>query len=394
MSDDRAELRPLAVHVVYRFDVGGLENGVVNLIDRMTGWRHAVVALSVVAPAFCARVRRSDVSFHALRQPAGHGYRSWRPLLRLLRELRPQVVHTRNLAALEMQPAAWWAGVPLRVHGEHGRDAEDPDGRSRKHQWIRRVYRPFVHHYIALSRDLQRYLVDTLGFDPAAVTQITNGVDSARFRPAATPQRPPGCPFTEPGLCLAGTVGRMQTVKAQPLLAQAFVAALAQQPALRATLRLVMVGDGPLKAECERTLDQAGLRELAWLPGERSDVPQLMQGLDLFVLPSLAEGISNTILEAMASGLPVVATAVGGNADLVEDGVSGRIVPAGDVPALAQALITFAGDEAARRAAGAAGRARVEAHFSLAAMVAAYERVYGLGVRGRERSAKRCPGTG
>lgn len=381
MTPPEADPRPLVVHVVYRFDVGGLENGVVNLIDRMTGWRHAVVALTEVAPAFCARVRRSDVSFHALRQPAGHGYRSWRPLLRLLRELRPQVVHTRNLAALEMQPAAWWAGVPLRVHGEHGRDAEDPDGRSRKHQWIRRVYRPFVHRYIALSRDLQRYLVDTLGFDPAAVTQITNGVDSARFRPALTPQRPPGCPFTEPGLCLAGTVGRMQTVKAQPLLAQAFVAALAQQPALRATLRLVMVGDGPLKAECEHILAQAGLRELAWLPGERNDVPQLMQGLDLFVLPSLAEGISNTILEAMASGLPVVATAVGGNADLVEDGVSGRIVPAGDVPALAQALITFAGDEAARRAAGAAGRARVEACFSLAAMVAAYERVYGLGVR-------------
>ncbi|MCZ2441613.1 MAG: glycosyltransferase, partial [Burkholderiales bacterium] len=117
MISDAQDSRPLVLHVVYRFDVGGLENGVVNLIDRMTDWRHAVVALTECAPAFCARVQRADVSFHSLHQQPGHGYRSWPALLRILRELRPQVVHTRNLAALEMQPAAWWAGVPLRVHG-------------------------------------------------------------------------------------------------------------------------------------------------------------------------------------------------------------------------------------------------------------------------------------
>lgn len=376
MNPRTADRRSLVVHVVYRFDVGGLENGVVNLIDRMTDWRHAVVALTECVPAFCARVQRADVSFHSLRQRPGHGYRSWRALVRLLRELRPQVLHTRNLAALEMQPAAWWAGVPLRVHGEHGRDAEDPDGRSRKHQWIRRAYRPFVHRYVALSRDLERYLVETVGFDRGAVTQITNGVDIDRFVPATAVQRAPGCPFTEPGLCLAGTVGRMQTVKAQPLLARAFAEALSQQPGLRTTLRLVLVGEGALKAECEQILFDAGVRDLAWLPGARSDVPAVMQGLDLFVLPSLAEGISNTILEAMASGLPVIATAVGGNADLVEDGVTGQIVPAGDVPALAQALCRFAQDEPARRTAGAAGRERVEARFSLPAMVQAYREVY------------------
>jgi len=385
MPRSTADPRPLVVHVVYRFDTGGLENGVVNLIDGMRDWRHAVVALTEAVPAFCARIRRSDVSCHSLHQPAGHGWRSWPALLRILRALRPQVVHTRNLAALEMQPVAWWAGVPLRVHGEHGRDAEDPHGRSRKHQWIRRAYRPFVHRYVALSKELERYLVETVGFSRHAVTQITNGVDVERFAPVAAPVRAPGCPFTEPGLCLAGTVGRMQTVKAQPLLAHAFVAALSQRPALRATLRLVLVGEGPLKAECERILADAGLRDLAWLPGERNDVPAVMQGLDLFVLPSLAEGISNTILEAMASGLPVVATAVGGNADLVDDGVTGQIVPAGDVPALADALARWAQDEDARRSASAAGRVRVVDQFSLPAMVSAYQRVYAGATHGARR---------
>ena len=180
------------VHIVYRFDVGGLENGVVNLINRMTDWRHAVVALTEAEPAFRARVQRDDVSFMSLHQPPGHGYKTYPALLRVLRQLQPHVVHTRNLAALEMQVAAWWAGVPLRVHGEHGRDAEDPDGRSRKHQWLRRLYRPFVHHYVALSRDLDAYLVDTLGFSRRAVTQIFNGVDIDRFAPTAPPTRPPG----------------------------------------------------------------------------------------------------------------------------------------------------------------------------------------------------------
>jgi sugar transferase (PEP-CTERM/EpsH1 system associated) len=368
--------RPLAVHVVHRFDTGGLENGVVNLINRMTDWRHAVIALTEAVPAFCARVQRSDVPFISLHQAAGHGYHSYPAFVAALRPLRPQVVHTRNLAALEMQAAAWWARVPVRIHGEHGRDSHDPHGEVRKYQWIRRAYRPFVQHHVALSRDLQTYLVDKVGVPARRVTQIYNGVDHLRFAPLAQRARIDGCPFDGPDLCLVGTVGRMQTVKAQPLLARAFVQAVADRPDLRARLRLVLVGDGPLRQDCEAVLQAAGLRDLAWLPGERSDVPAIMQGLDLFVLPSLAEGISNTILEAMACARPVIATAVGGNADLVADGHSGQIVPAGDVPALAAALQHWAMDAERCRVAGEAGRKAVEQRFSLTAMVSAYQGLY------------------
>ena len=119
----------------------------------------------------------------------------------------------------------------------------------------------------------------------------------------------------------------MQTVKDQTMLAQAFVQAMASAPQLKASLRLVMIGDGPLRGQAQAILDQAGLGDLAWLPGERSDVADIMRGLHAFALPSLAEGISNTILEAMASALPVIATAVGGNADLVQQPDTGSIVP-------------------------------------------------------------------
>lgn len=375
--------RPLVAHIVYRFDTGGLENGVVNLINRMTDWRHVVIALTECVPGFCQRVHNLDAQFVSLHKAPGHGVKLYPALVRELRRLQPQVVHTRNLAALEMQPAAWWAGVPWRVHGEHGRDTEDPHGTVKRFQWMRRGYGRFVHHWVALSRDLQGYLCNTVGVAPARVTQIFNGVDDQRFQAPATRQALPGCPFTDPGLCLVGTVGRMQTVKAQPLLVQAFVQALQQQPALQHTLRLVLVGDGPLRAECQALLQAAGVAHLAWLPGERSDIPQVMRGLDLFVLPSLAEGISNTILEAMASGLPVVATAVGGNADLVANGHSGQIVPAGDPSALAAALARWGADARLRQQAGADGRRIIEARFSLDAMVQAYRGVYEQGLARR-----------
>ena len=374
----RVDTRPLIAHVVYRFSVGGLENGVVNLINRMPAahWRHGVLALTEIDPEFTRRIERDDVSFVSLRRPPGQGLRALPQLWRAFRELRPAVVHTRNLAALEAQLPAWLAGVPARVHGEHGRDMADLQLTNRNHRWTRRAYRPFVHHYVALSRDLADHLQGPIGVPASRITQLYNGVDTARFAPAA--QRLPivGCPFVEPGLFVVGTVGRMQAVKAQTLLAHAFVNALRQAPDLRSTLRLVLAGEGPLRADCQAILRDGGVADLAWFAGERSDVPDVMRGLDCFVLPSLAEGISNTILEAMASGLPVVATAVGGNADLVAHGRTGEIVPVGDAGVMAGTLLSLARNRPLAIERGRAGRLSVLERFSLDAMVDAYSKIY------------------
>ena len=372
---------PLIVHVLHRFAVGGLENGVVNLINRMPAahWRHAVVALTQVDPAFAARLQRSDVDCIALNKPPGQGLWLYPRMHALLRRLQPDIVHTRNLAALEMQVPAWAAGVPGRVHSEHGWDVDDLHGRNPRHRWMRRAYRPFVQQQIALGTELTAYLRGRIGVPAQRLSTIWNGVDTVRFHPAASGRAHiPGCPFSNTPaapLWLVGTVGRMQTVKAQPLLVRAFIAALQRQPALRQTLRLVLVGDGPLRAECQTLLQAAGMADLAWLAGERNDVPEVMRGLDCFVLPSLAEGISNTILEAMASGLPVLATAVGSNAELLGDH-SGTVVAAGDAQALADGLLQLATDRAAAAAMGRHGRTRVEQHYSLPAMVSAYEAAY------------------
>jgi len=277
---------------------------------------------------------------------------------------------------LEVLVPAWAAGISCRVHGEHGREGADLAGKSRRYQWMRRIYGLFAHRFVALSRELSDYLTAVVGLDPGRVFRICNGVDTLRFAPALRRQGIPECPFSDPALVLFGTVGRMQAVKDQALLARAFLLALDQRPDLRSCMRLLMVGDGPELPNVLRILVEGGAADLCWLPGARSDVPDLMRGIDVFVLPSLSEGISNTVLEAMASGLPVLATRVGGTVDLVDDGVSGLLTPPADAQAMATAMIRLCDDGAARKAMGQAGRKRVEQHFSLDVMVAAYRRLY------------------
>jgi sugar transferase (PEP-CTERM/EpsH1 system associated) len=371
--------RPLVLHVLYRFDTGGLENGVVNLLNHLPAdqFRHAVLAIDQVVPAFAARLQRDDIRVFALHKPPGHALKLYPRIWQLLRELRPTIIHTRNLAALETQLVAAVAGVPVRIHSEHGRDVEDLEGSNNRLQRIRRLYSPFVHRYVTVSRELQGYLVGRVGIRPERVRQIYNGVDIEKFRPSNHDHaRIPGCPFGGPGLFLVGTVGRMQAVKNQTLLARAFVHARETNPSLTQALRLVLVGDGPLRAEAQAIVDAADLGAHAWLPGERRDVHEVMRGLGAYVLPSLSEGISNTILEAMATGLPVIATHVGGNPELVVQDETGELVPSQDVGALAAALVRAIGNPMRTAAMSRQARAQAEQRFSLTAMVKAYADLY------------------
>jgi sugar transferase (PEP-CTERM/EpsH1 system associated) len=371
--------RNLVMHVVFSFDVGGLENGVVNLINRMPSdrFRHVVVALTRCTSAFCGRVVQPDVEFISLNKPPGHGIKLYPRLYRLFRDYRPAIVHSRNLAALEAVVPARAAGVPVRVHGEHGWEVSDPDGRRRKFQVMRRVYRPFVNRYVALSGHLARYLIDAVGVPAARVERICNGVDTARFCPALDERVAlAGSPFGASDEILIGTVGRMQAVKDQLNLVRAFAHLVGQRVTGADRLRLVLAGDGPMRPRIEAEVRAGGVGNQVWLAGERADVPDVMRGLDIFVLPSLAEGISNTILEAMASGLAVVATDVGGNAELVEHGATGMLVAPADHRALAAALAPYIADSTLRRKHGAAGRQRVEAEFSLDGMVDRYSVLY------------------
>jgi len=369
---------PLVVHVIFRLAVGGLENGLVNLINWMPPerYRHAIICLTD-STEFKLRIRRLDTQIIDLHKQPGHDLGVYLRARKALQVLRPDIVHTRNLPTLEFLLLAAVTLRARRVHGEHGRDVYDLDGSSWKYNAFRRLVSPLVHRYTAVSSDLATWLTGTVGVPTSKVSHICNGVDANRFRPRSGP-RPTVVPehFAKPGTVIVGTVGRMQEVKDQLTLVRAFILLVQTNPRVRGRLRLVMIGDGPLLEQAIRLLKTAEAESLAWLPGGRADIPEVMQTLDLFVLPSLAEGISNTILEAMACGIPVVATSVGGNPELVIDGKTGMLVPPADPASMAQAIGRYVNDETLLKAHGEAGRRRVLAQFSKEKMVAGYLAVY------------------
>jgi sugar transferase (PEP-CTERM/EpsH1 system associated) len=365
---------PLVAHLIYRLDIGGLETLLVDAINRMPAhkYRHAVICLTDYTE-FAQRITRPGVALVALHKPPGLELGTHKRLFKLLRNMRPEVLHTYNLGTIEYHATALLAGVPVRVHAEHGRDASDPHGVNRKHNLLRRLLVPAIDRYVPVSHDLERWLRGVVGIPQAKVQLIDNGVDTERFHPATGPADEP---WNAPGGFVIGSVGRLQDVKDQACLIDAFALLRTMLPEQRDRLRLVLVGDGPLRARLAQKILDAGLQDCAWLPGPRSDVDVVMRSFSLFALSSIAEGTPVTMLEAMASGLPVVSTAVGGIPDLVADGSSGALVPAGDPQRLAEALATYVRDEERTRRHGAAGRARIEQKYSVAAMLSAYVDLY------------------
>ncbi|RZL34032.1 MAG: sugar transferase [Rubrivivax sp.] len=275
--------RPLVVHLLHRFDTGGLENGVVNVINHLPAFRHAVVAVTEIT-AFKERVKAPGTQFIALNKPPGQGFWLYPRVWRLLRELRPAVVHTRNLGAMEFQLPAWAAGVPLRVHSEHGWDVNDLGGVSRTNQRLRRLYGVRTHRFVALSRAIETYLTGPVGLAPQRVLRICNGVDTQRFAPAT--DVPPAWPYRRGEHLVIGAVGRMQAVKDPLNLVDAFLRLRELCPVAWPRLRLAMLGGGPLLDAARERLAQAGAADQAWLPGDRSDVAELLPHFDIFALPS------------------------------------------------------------------------------------------------------------
>ncbi|MGO9444957.1 MAG: TIGR03088 family PEP-CTERM/XrtA system glycosyltransferase [Thiobacillaceae bacterium] len=370
--------QPLIVHLVHGFDTGGMENGMVNLFNQLPPerYRHAVVTLTGYTE-FRNRITAQPVEFYALGKKPGHDPAVFVRLYALLRRLKPAILHTRNLAALEGQFIGCFAGIKGRIHGEHGRDTFDLHGRNWKYNLLRKAARPLVDQYIAVSEDLARWLVNTVCVRPEKVNQIYNGVDSVQFCPRGASRSsilPPD--FTDDTSVVFGSVGRMAEVKDYPTLVMAFVLLVQRSPEARHRARLVLVGEGMARSQCQMLLDAAGLTELAWLPGERHDIAECMRAIDVFVLPSLNEGISNTILEAQSSGLPVIATRVGGNLELIEDGITGTLVEPANPEAMAQVLRLYLDDGIRREREGRAARQGIEVSHSLGAMAAAYQAVY------------------
>jgi len=368
--------RPLILHVLHALHIGGMENGLVNLVNHMPAsrFRHAIACIEDYSPAFAARITQADVPLVALHRSHVGVWAMRRALFSLIRRLRPALVHTRNLSGLDALLPARLAGVRC-VHSEHGWDVDNLQGQALKPRLLRRLHRPLVSHYIAVSNDLGRYLTRELDVAQSAVTCIHNGVDTTRFHSAAGVARA-ALPeaLRDPARLIIGTVGRLQAVKDQATLLRAFAALLSAHDGVPPAL--LIAGEGPLDATLRQLAESLGISAHVLFTGPSDRIPELLQAMEVFVLPSLNEGISNTLLEAMASGLPILATRVGGNVELIDEGVEGSFFAPGDVAGLSDKLAAYARAPDLRQRHGDAARLRAERQFSLSAMMDAYAGVY------------------
>lgn len=381
MNESRAHL----VHVVHRFDTGGMENGLVNLVNLLPAdrFRHTIVPLTD-AGRMTTRVTNPEVRIHPLGLRPGPLAFALPKLWRLFRCLRPSIVHTRNVGTLEAQIAALLAGVPVRIHGEHGWEMHDLVGSNVSLLRTRKLLRHLVHAQVALSKPTFDYLRERVGVPATQLKSICNGVETGRFRPpkieGATLPEHMTCARDNEKPVVIGYVGRLADVKNPLLLVDAFEQLRAR---LRSfddhpvrPVRLRFIGAGPLSHALHERVQLSPVRDDIELVGARDDIAECMRDLDVYALPSLAEGISNTLLEAMATGLPCVATLVGGNPELIEDGISGILVPAGDAQALMEALSRYTRNAELRRLHGGRARARAVERFGIDRMVAEYDALY------------------
>lgn len=351
-------------HVVYSFGTGGLEKGVATLISRSSPrFEHSVVCLAEAGDS--ARLLPPDTRVINCGKQPGASFKFILKLSRVLKKLQPDLVHTRNWSGMDGILGARLAGIRRVVHGEHGWGMEDPLGRNRKRLCLRRLFSMGVRELTCVSRQIETWLRREVGIR-RPITQIYNGVNLFAVDKDAGSGVRHRLGLSDNAF-VVGMVGRLDPIKDHLTLLRSFELLRGQAP----DARLLVVGDGPERGRLER---EAGAGVL--FLGNRDDVPHVLKALDVFVLTSLNEGISNTILEAMAAGLPVVATRAGGNPELVLDKETGMLFPPGDVQALGRILETYLGSENLRLEHGRAGRDRVKREFTVQGMVDAYEGLY------------------
>jgi glycosyltransferase involved in cell wall biosynthesis len=247
---------------------------------------------------------------------------------------------------------------------------------------------------VCVSHELKARHASRTGFDASRIAVVHNGVDTQHYSRQAEARAKLRSEhgITPTDFCI-GCVGNLTAVKDHMTLFRALDAFenTAFPSGARRNWRLMMVGDGPERARLENLTRARGWSNRVSFLGLRNEIPELLNAFDLYVLPSLSEGICNSLLEAMATGLPVLATAVGGNPEVVVDGVSGRLFPAGDDSSLAGQLLLVYRRPDLRLQLGREAVKRVDREFSIASMVHQYEQVYSA-VAIKSAGAKRMAG--
>lgn len=361
------------VHVVENLNRGGLERVVIDLVraQRAMGMRCRVLCLFGEGP-LAEELRADGVDVQACGKRRGVDLRALRRMRALLRQTPGAILHTHNAVA-HYHAVLAAVGLPLRrvVNTRHAMPAGEGGGRR---EWLYRRAMRATDVCVAVC-EAARLQLQVQGVRPrVGLVSIPNGIQLGRYQPSCAASRRQlaevlGLPG---GTALIGTVGRLNPVKDQASLIRAFRRVHDAMPATA----LLLIGDGAERAGLAAVAHAEGVYGSVHFLGDRADVDVLLQGLDLFAMSSMSEGYSIALLEASAAGLPIVATDVGGNAEIVQNAVSGRLVPASDPAALAEAMLSILGDRELAGRMGLAGRAWVLEQGSFRSMAERYAGIY------------------
>lgn len=373
LKEHTVENTATVIHVVENLNRGGLERVVIELIgaQRAMGMHCRVICLFEAGP-LADELLADGVDVQACGKRPGADLHALRRMRALLRRAPGAVLHTHNAVA---HYYAVLAAVGLKVgrvvNTRHAMPAGKGAGRR---EWLYRHAMRLTDVCVAVCEAARLQLQVQEVRPRTGLVTIPNGIRLDRFQPASPVSRRQLSDMLElaAGTALIGTVGRLNAVKDQGSLLRAFRMVHDAMPATA----LLLIGDGPERAELVALAHAEGVYDSVHFLGDRSDVDVLLQGLDLFVMSSLSEGYSIALLEAGASALPIVATDVGGNAEIVEDGVSGRLVPAGNPAALAAAMLAVLSDRELAGRMGRAGRAWVLEQGSFQLMAERYAAIY------------------
>jgi glycosyltransferase involved in cell wall biosynthesis len=361
-------------HILPSLVVGGAERLVVHLVEHLSRERFSPVCICLESPQgthYEARVQASGTPLYFLGKGAGASWRVLQQLDALFRQYRPTVVHTHIIGLNYAYPLMFRYRTPARVHTVHSLAQHEVGVRIGA--WVRILaFRYRIGHVVpvAVAEDVRTTIRQLYGYLDAPL--IPNGIPTDEYAPDPNRRRRWRQRHgLEPEAIVLTHVGRFAPPKNHALLIEAFAQVRAHTP-----LYLLLVGGGELEDAVRQQVAGLGLQERVRFLGVRADVPAILNASDLFVLSSRWEGNPLSVMEAMAAGLPVVSTAVGGVPELVREGETGLLVPSGDAAALARALQALVDDPARREAMGAAARQHAITHFDIRHTVRQYEALY------------------
>ncbi|HKM84436.1 MAG TPA: glycosyltransferase [Candidatus Acidoferrum sp.] len=363
------------MHVLACLGHGGTEFGILKLKEGLGSeyFEHRICTTRQFDSEFVEAHGLNELLFAA----AGSGKGLQFPILRLrkiFRQYQPHIVHTRNWGGLEAGLAARLAGVPVVIHSEHGYEVGNLAGVPLRQRVFRRFAYSIADQVVTVTRELRDYHVQQGWTKPERIRVIHNGVDTRRYSPSVQSRElvrsELGIPVQR---LVVGSVGRLVPIKDYGTLLRA-AECLAER---KVDVHVLLVGKGSeLESLSRQASESPLLKDRVTFAGASDRVPELLNGMDIFVLPSLGEGMSNTLLEAMAVGLPLIATRVGGNLEVIGQEQADGLFTPGDIPALTERILRLATNAGMRSRLGAAGRKRAMETFSLEGMMHSYCDLY------------------